>query len=985
MDKEHAVEVTNYLYDAVRSAFMTELDLSGESFTLVGKGEEPPHDGSRPYYEVNARDVISGHLAADVAKHLGNAAKGGMARVALVLSWFWDETRNAPENALLLVPALLDDEGALHCPTKWTFTPVIPRAFLREEYENPASGTYVGSYQDYSSYVDRHQATMERIAKDASKDGNDGLAWKTYLTYCRSLYEHVTRSAQAREALGVRDAFAPEGTAYVLLDTSVSAGMHIIDLYKAISHGSPVSEAYEAFVGMRERIVNTPPLTNLEQMKAHCGGMNRDYGAQKSQREAVRAACNRQHGGIAAISGPPGTGKTTLLQSVVANEVTRSVLEDDLPPVIVGTSTNNQAITNIIDSFSTVEQDEGMSVFCRWLPDPADLGKPLHSMGVYTPSDPKRDKAVRAGYLVGQFCYPFVKTDPMSKAKLLTDLYEVASGEEYLRAARAYFDEHARAIGIENASYASLRKRLLRVDCLRCQLIDEVASGGDCEDARTQLNALGVAAPLAPDDCRSLEDLDKALDTKVRTLEFWLALHCLEWSWMNLESQPSLGSHTTWIKREKSFTNLERAYHRQVSCLTPLQVMTPYLLPREFKCWQRGQTTYPKEPIDLLIIDEAGQVDTMVVAASLALAKRVVVVGDEQQLSPIWTREPEEDLRRATHYLGDDPQGTFERMKERGITASKPSSCMRAARSASTDDVLLLEHWRCREPIISYCNDLVYHNKLDPMRREPMKDWPQDLPVPAMSFVPVEGEATRRLGSWVNQTEADRILAWVDDHYEDLCASYEGKPRNEVLGILAPFRQQARLIARGLKNRGLDGDILCNTAHALQGAERKVILFSLVYGDGDATGFVERQPNLMNVAVSRAKDAFVLFGSQAVLQAASPNGTLGKLARHCGAVGSDGPALAISACLRQWAQEEDLPEAVREAFSKATSRDANKALADLGYLAGEAGDWQITEAGKEIGIVREERTNKDGESYVATLYPPATRAWLRDRLAELLA
>ena len=53
------------------------------------------------------------------------------------------------------------------------------------------------------------------------------------------------------------------------------------------------------------------------------------------------------------------------------------------------------------------------------------------------------------------------------------------------------------------------------------------------------------------------------------------------------------------------------------------------------------------------------------------------------------------------------------------------------------------------------------------------------------------------------------------------------------------------------------------TAHTLQGAERQVVLFSPVYGDNsDKASFVDGTLELMNVAVSRAKDLFIVFGGQ---------------------------------------------------------------------------------------------------------------------------
>ena len=58
-------------------------------------------------------------------------------------------------------------------------------------------------------------------------------------------------------------------------------------------------------------------------------------------------------------------------------------------------------------------------------------------------------------------------------------------------------------------------------------------------------------------------------------------------------------------------------------------------------------------------------------------------------------------------------------------------------------------------------------------------------------------------------------------------------------------------------------DFTSGTAHRLQGNERDVVFFSCVVADGIRPGtarWVERERNLLNVAVSRAKARLVVFG-----------------------------------------------------------------------------------------------------------------------------
>ncbi|MGQ4500251.1 hypothetical protein ACUIA4_17930 [Vibrio parahaemolyticus] len=76
---------------------------------------------------------------------------------------------------------------------------------------------------------------------------------------------------------------------------------------------------------------------------------------------------------------PPGTGKTTFVLSVVASLWIESALKESQPPLIIAASTNNQAVTNIIDAFGK-DFDEGDDELSgRWLPD-------IFSYGGYLPS-----------------------------------------------------------------------------------------------------------------------------------------------------------------------------------------------------------------------------------------------------------------------------------------------------------------------------------------------------------------------------------------------------------------------------------------------------------------------------------------------------------------------------------------------------------------------------------------------------------------------
>nr|MDA8352446.1 AAA domain-containing protein [Bacillota bacterium] len=80
------------------------------------------------------------------------------------------------------------------------------------------------------------------------------------------------------------------------------------------------------------------------------------------------------------------------------------------------------------------------------------------------------------------------------------------------------------------------------------------------------------------------------------------------------------------------------------------------------------------------------------------------------------------------------------------------------------------------------------------------------------------------------------------------------------------------------KEYGIDG-LTINTVHALQGAEKDIVIFSATYGGEDVkqkTLFYDTTRYLLNVAVSRAKESFIVFGDMSIF-GRSPQQPSGKL------------------------------------------------------------------------------------------------------------
>lgn len=567
--------------------------------------------------------------------------------------------------------------------------------------------------------------------------------------------------------------------------------------------------------------------------------------------------------------------------------------------------------------------------------------------------------------------------------------------EERLRQEAAKACERAaqaRATAIEAATaQEAWRAACEAVDLPKPPKSDEPPTGDSQAGAKP-----GAPAPVPP--LAALPAIDEELDKTLRGEAFWLAVHVWEARWI-AEMEATLWGNDPEAWEKKSPEKLLRAWRRR-AMLSPCFVSTFHMLPTIFRGFAKGPSGPVGVPfwnaIDLLIVDEAGQVSPEVGACSFALAKRALVVGDTKQIEPVWSIQEGPDQGNATA-LAPPPAGVsaeqaFKAMVAAGRTASK-GSLMRCAQVGSPFEpdgklgrgMHLYEHRRCADEIIAYCNELCYEGTLIPKRGEDERRKGAGgfdrarLGLPAMGWAHVDGKSEAPpSGSRRNRTEASAIAGWIAANAQRLQAAYrkpgEGDPPLvDLVAVVSPYKAQAAAVKAELVARGIKDPIVCGTVHALQGAEKRVVIFSAANTKGDCapgkTLFFDAGPNMLNVAVSRAKDSFLVFGDMSLYDAdnALPSGVLAKHFR-----GENGGEIEIDA---EWLRRPDLEEgaerveiiseldghrvALRDAFARAKSsltiispwitRDAVEADGILG----------LCEAAKARGVAVEIHTSAD--------------------------
>lgn len=171
--------------------------------------------------------------------------------------------------------------------------------------------------------------------------------------------------------------------------------------------------------------------------------------------------------------------------------------------------------------------------------------------------------------------------------------------------------------------------------------------------------------------------------------------------------------------------------------------------------YNNGKEHFLYNYIDLLIVDEAGQVTPEIAACSFSLAKRAVVVGDVYQIEPVWNINETLDISLALSNDVITSIEQFEKLRELGLNTSESSVMRVACKSCKYEKhqqrgLFLSEHRRCYDEIIEYCNNLVYRGKLEPMRGKAAEDKKNplvQLSIPPLGHMQVDSyQSTKKSG-----------------------------------------------------------------------------------------------------------------------------------------------------------------------------------------------------------------------------------------------
>ncbi len=286
----------------------------------------------------------------------------------------------------------------------------------------------------------------------------------------------------------------------------------------------------------------------------------------------------------------------------------------------------------------------------------------------------------------------------------------------------------------------------------------------------------------------------------------------------------------------------------------------------------------PPASLGWLLVDEAGQAAPQQAVGALLRAERAIVVGDPIQVQPVVTM-PERLTNALCRNFGiaaerfSAPSASVQTLAD---DASAWSAEFPARGGSRRVGVPLLVHRRCAEPMFGIANEIAYEN----------------LMVQAKGERPSAIRALLGPSGWIDVAGAASDK-WSAEEGREAVALIERIVTAGLtpdLYVVTPFKQVAERLRWMIRESatlksGIAGledwsRTHVGTIHTVQGREAEAVIFVLGapgLDQGGARAWAGQEPNLLNVALTRAKEVVYIVGHRRLWSSAGVFSSLARL------------------------------------------------------------------------------------------------------------
>lgn len=270
----------------------------------------------------------------------------------------------------------------------------------------------------------------------------------------------------------------------------------------------------------------------------------------------------------------------------------------------------------------------------------------------------------------------------------------------------------------------------------------------------------------------------------------------------------------------------------------------------------------PPNSLGWLIIDEAGQALPQAAVGAIMKAKRAVITGDPLQIEPVVTL-PKILTNRICNEFGVDSD-RFNAPKASVQTLADSASAYYAEfctkHGSRTVGFPLLVHRRCSEPMFSISNVIAYERLMVQAKNEKTSLIRECLG--KSMWFNVQGQATDK---------------WCKEEGQKVIEILEKLKLNNIVSpdlyIITPFKIVAHSLRRFIQDSVSLNEWLpdtwvterVGTVHTVQGREADSVILVLgapAQDQGGARMWAGLTPNILNVAITRAKENIYVVGNK---------------------------------------------------------------------------------------------------------------------------
>ncbi|MEB4589814.1 AAA domain-containing protein [Candidatus Thiothrix sp. Deng01] len=273
----------------------------------------------------------------------------------------------------------------------------------------------------------------------------------------------------------------------------------------------------------------------------------------------------------------------------------------------------------------------------------------------------------------------------------------------------------------------------------------------------------------------------------------------------------------------------------------------------------------PLNSLGWLLVDEAGQALPQAVVGALLRTQRAVIVGDPIQIEPVVIL-PSTLTGAICRRFGVDPDvyaAPTASVQTLADAASSYVTEIEGKQGSRNVGVPLLVHRRCSEPMFGISNVVAYSNLMISTKQPKPSAIREALG--SSKWIHVEGGRTE--DKW-SEEEGNVVI-----HL--LLQMAEARVKPDVY-IITPFvivadhlrqkiREDKTLLAWINEDLWLWTSERVGTVHTVQGREAEAVIFVLgspLPSQTGARGWAGGRPNLLNVAVTRAKEVLYVVGNR---------------------------------------------------------------------------------------------------------------------------